>query len=63
MTAMIRRIAARETGVSLHHEGPIEVLLKLSVHHSTFALGGLSRALNWAPIISRNASLVNASFQ
>ena len=40
-TTAIRRAAVRDTGVSRHHEGPIEGPLKLPVHHSSIILRGL----------------------
>lgn len=43
----IRRIAVRETSVSLHHERPLP---KPPVHRSTIVL----RGLRWSPIMPRD---------
>ena len=48
MTAMIRRIAARETGVSRHHGGPFDPETPHTLQDS-IVLGGLRGALNWVP--------------
>ena len=54
----IRDISVRETGISRHLGGTIEPPpLKAPVHHSTTILRGLMAALNWAPIMTRDASL------
>ena len=53
-TTAIRRIAVLETGISRHHVCPIQVL------PGTLQCDGpkgLRRAINWAPILTTEASL------
>ena len=53
----IRRIVVRETGVSRHHGGPIESLTETSrTSQHSIVLRDFREALNWAPIMPRDAS-------
>ena len=53
ISTTISRIAVRETGVSRHHGGPVEDILKPFKHHSNMVCGGLRGVFNCAPIIPR----------
>ena len=48
----ISRIAIRETRVSRHHVSPVN---GPSSHHTAIVWGDLSGALNWDPIMPRDA--------
>ena len=54
-TAVIIHIAARETSVSGHHGGPIELHEGSTDTSRTIVLLNLWRAFNWAPILPSDA--------
>ena len=53
----IRRIAVRETGISRYHRDPIKGSPETPRTSQHFYIGGFKGALNWDPIMPRDASL------
>ena len=60
---MIRRTTIRETYVSRLYGDQSKVPLKPNVYHSTIVLRGLTGAVNWSPIMPRDASLSDSQFE